>query len=73
MNKNICAKAHGFTVDVGLDKWKNSKTIIENKPVNKYNNRVNQMTYHDLRSPQESTTNPLDFGCLLGLGQKFCI
>ena len=31
------------------------------------------MTYHDLRSPQELATNPLDFGCLLGLGHKFCI
>ena len=69
MNKHICNKAHG----VELDKWRNSKNVIENKPVNEYDTHVNQMTYHDLRSTQELVSNPLDFGCLLGLGHKFCI
>ena len=73
MNKYICDKAYRFTVDVRLDKWRNSKSMIENKPVNEYNNQVSQMIYHDLRSPQELATNPLDFGRLLGLGHKFCI
>ena len=38
-----------------------------------YFNRPNQMTYHDLRSPTEFAENPLELGCLLGLGNKFCI
>ena len=31
------------------------------------------MAYHDLRPPEISSANPLDLGCLLGLGLKFCI
>ena len=73
INKHICNKTHGFTIDVELDKWRNATNILSNKPVNEYRTRVNQMTYHDLRSPEELARNPLDFGCLLGLGHKFCI
>ena len=31
------------------------------------------MTYHDLRSPEIRAESPIELGCLLGLGLKFCI
>ena len=41
-------------------------------PTDEYKNRVSQMTFHDLRTKDEKQLSPLQFGCLLGLGLKFC-